>query len=589
MSTSSHETAGNRRKTGSSPSGGFGKSWSQTAKAPPANNKNDSRKTPSTDLHSNGPSRLPVRKPLSPKPKTNPSKVSSVIHHENQSHSSSPTTGTHKILPNPTSATTTSITPTIKPLGKDEGYSTMSSEALAEQEASTTSQNVNPSSTLTKSNTFSTFHHNQQREATVGGSPSRRQLIMAQGERNWTSLPKNSVGAPSSVRIVRGIPQSFRIEDSEGGGETMTIEEPSSTSTILWEDSDDSDILFLPLEMSSGASSPTLVPPSWTSPSRLPSSTSFSNSSTATNGSSFAEHPLRRSKGEELSPWTVFKPEIEVQVEERALIEKWMKLEDFRNQVQWGDEWAWDWDGVARTYVKTPSSPAFKKWLPEFWTTFGEESLVADESAPNESKIDSSTWTKKNKTDFSTLEKEVGDEQSKIPSQTEEAENLVEKELIPNETTERAGGDEESSSPPPVIEFTPAFYHLVKYGSNSSVNDNSQLITSARSPTLATIKPKESEEGGRMDDKISQTDFGSCSSHENLSASTELFTECKNCLELIKRLVGGIDEACLEKKLAPGDMSLSREKDNRWQELETDKGARTTWISVPKGLPVTEV
>ena len=87
-----------------------------------------------------------------------------------------------------------------------------------------------------------------------------------------------------------------------------------------------------------------------------------------------------------------------------------------------------------------------------------------------------------------------------------------------------------------------------------------------------------------MDDKISQTDFA-CSL-DSLSVSSELFTECRNCLELIKRLVGSGDETEDEERKAGSSSSFMHQGT---RETGADMGSPTTWVSVPKGVSNTEV
>jgi CCR4-NOT transcriptional regulation complex NOT5 subunit len=143
---------------------------------------------------------------------------------------------------------------------------------------------------------------------------------------------------------------------------------------------------------------------------------------------------------------------------------------------------------------------------------------------------------------------------------------------------------------PPVIEFTPEFYHLVNYGSNLSVSDNEHSPThgNKKSTKIGALRSAKWV-SGKMDDKVSQTDFSS--SLENLSVSSELFTECRNCLELIKKLVGngGEENTSSTTSLSLGGTTLHRDRIHEREELQTDLGSPTAWISVPKGLPTNEV
>ncbi|CAL8069649.1 unnamed protein product [Orchesella dallaii] len=98
----------------------------------------------------------------------------------------------------------------------------------------------------------------------------------------------------------------------------------------------------------------------------------------------------------------------------------------------------------------------------------------------------------------------------------------------------------------------------------------------------------------KTDDKISQTDF-SCSSLENMSSvsSAELSAECRNCLDIIKKLVGHADADDTEGGCSSDCRAESEENgafDAERRRAEMDGGSfATTWISVPKGLPSTEV
>ena len=662
--------------------------------------------------------------------------------------------------------------------GKDEGYSTMSSEALAEQEKRDTgpilmmtkgrgssSSNNGTGKLMHKSNTFNTFREmgdNNYWLATNSSNGGGGKGVRAVGRlvepRNFTSLPPaakaivmasstlattvttaantpSPAGTPlkkGTVRIIRGMP--YEIEHI--GGEDN---EPSA-STILWEDSDDSDILFLPLEMSSGSSSrSTLIPP--------PSSHSEGNflTSSSNNKVTAAVRPI----GGGANP-------VGFLTEDRALIEKWMRLEDVRNEVQWDDEWAWDWDGVQQAPGGVSSNIPLKSlrsireaeadddnedggnddddefWLREkdlFLQTFPQSSLLTShgedgrlvekagevvgvggvgESDGSPAQIDSSTWTKtkcgkiKSKLledaglcgdEFgiakggrssnvasrgaaaSEGEVENSQQQQRQPKQqlyvmgngivgkkiatttsphsfsspsssntttsplkrtqnelrNEQQEGLLineqcqsSSETMKNTTvaTEPASLGEDGI--PPVIEFTPEYYHLVNYGSNLSFSDNesssspqhsheirsslgpnnnnnsSKCSRNAASSNNSKSSSKSSynhqHHNSRMDDKVSQTDFEGESSQENISTSAELFSECRNCLEMIKKLVSSPsseDPSCSATAAAILVQSNGRDGAaadfSSSDEQRTDAGCPTTWISVPKGLPTTEV
>lgn len=213
---------------------------------------------------------------------------------------------------------------------------------------------------------------------------------------------------------------------------------------------------------------------------------------------------------------------------------------------------------------------------------------------------------------------------------------------------EADGEEEEEDDPPPVIEFTPEFYRLANFGSNLSFSDNETTTpgNSASSATATQTQVPQSPKvisGGSItttnatkltkipsassspkkkrlrkthnstnasnsaaanapqlktptDDKISQTDF-SCSSLENISSvsSSELSQECRNCLDIIKKLVGQAetDAESEENGALSGDDETRRRQGHPRNGLEgkvTDAGSyATTWISVPKGIPTNEV
>jgi hypothetical protein len=270
-----------------------------------------------------------------------------------------------------------------------------------------------------------------------------------------------------------------------------------------------------------------------------------------------------------------------------------MRLEDDRNQVQVDDEWAWDWDGVQRTRkFSRRLAEAEEDWY-DYSPKKVEDEVVLVEEVRTSGQIDSSTWTK-----------------SKGGGRSSSSQTYEEKVGLELENSEKGTGTEPlitptlDSDPPPVIEFTPEFYRLVKYGSSGSVNENELgkgeegrtkiLISSRRGAPKSSTSSSSSDVNGKMDDKISQTDFGS--SLENLSISSELFTECRNCLELVKRLVGGIDEASnggtgygSSNFDCQSTTTLDRARDQEDEERKTDHGSSTTWVSVPKGLPTSEV
>lgn len=199
----------------------------------------------------------------------------------------------------------------------------------------------------------------------------------------------------NNVRIVRGIPHEIRFSRE---GSYPRDNDDFSGNTVLWEDSDDSDILFLPIEVSSssGGSESTLVPYARTG-SRLSSyndatstlnsvdsttttsssSTYYTAQGTATEGSSTAASsstntptPRRgrtlassspRNKNSSGNNNTNVSREagaIWDTVDEQDLVQRWMRLDDMRrnNYEAWGEEdealWSWDWDGIMRSSAK---------------------------------------------------------------------------------------------------------------------------------------------------------------------------------------------------------------------------------------------
>lgn len=142
--------------------------------------------------------------------------------------------------------------------------------------------------------------------------------------------------------------------------------------------------------------------------------------------------------------------------------------------------------------------------------------------------------------------------------------------------------------------------HLGGTASNINGSSASAAITSG---TTATTVVEVDASTLTMDDKISQTDF-SCSSLENMSSvSSDLSAECRNCLEIIKKLVGHAEAEEEESSNGGGDSAESEELNGAFldekggrtrrttiPEANMDAGSyATTWISVPKGLPTAEV
>lgn len=516
--------------------------------------------------------------------------------------------------------------------GKDEGYSTMSSEALAEQEDGNHSTIIlgstqrahlalnkgESSSKMHKSNTFNTFSTTGDKSGIPRGKfITRVNNINNKSARVFTSLPNTKAKEPepqkpletqpavstkcANVRIIRGTPNSALLPDDDG--------DENSTSTILWEDSDDSDVLFLPVEMSSNES--------------CSSRSTLVHEKGATEPWIYKHSPKKQVKHERtvttnnnneliIPEWA----ECSADREEKALIEKWRKLERVKNEdAQPDEDWAWDWDGVERT----ATHPMLVNY--NVLKCIRETALDGDDEADEEeqqpcwmrplfsqekcdipTQIDSSTWTKKKRMEG---ENKCGD----VANTTVDAGQLITNgerdanmSTVSRDTNNINDDDQEDdSSPPPVIEFTPEYYRLVNYEGNLSCSDNEMVagqqqrvgkggmqIISSPNNSRVTKKCK-SLAVSSMASQQCQTDFNS--SAENLTVSSELFTECRNCLEVIKKLVSSTSIGVTEELTPPAADSdhVKGTYERKLAELTADKGCPTTWISIPKGLPNSEV
>ncbi|OXA50711.1 flocculation protein FLO11 isoform X2 [Folsomia candida] len=444
---------------------------------------------------------------------------------------------------------------------KDEGYSTMSNGAIDAQLdplVPTTSSSAS-TATFTRPKKLGEIRPPSEPNS---GTWTKKVKSVAKSSPSPTSGTRTfataTIASPASitttkenVRIVHGLPTEIRFSSSQVSGDTG--------GAVLLEDSDDSDILFLPIEVSSSGSESTLVPYPYSRTSgsdstyyTAPGGTTTDTSSTFSTPRLTKKKDASRSKDQKKpAPWCGD------EVDEQDLVQRWMRLDDMRHEQQEAgaddDElsaWSWDWDGLVRTGNGGPST---NKNIPAMIVTSSSETLdvvlppksrlsrdmeiwetPTTKTTPKKSPsiVDSSTWTKSKRTSY--LE-----QANLLPSPS------------PSLATPVVVGAE--------LDFTAEFYRLTSPG---------------------------------MEDKVMQTSDDNVSDTEKES---DLFLQCKNCLEKMSKLIslqqdnpnGGEDKPRNEDDL--GVTSTPRSITEQVAQMlrcnnysQNKEGSASKWMPVPR-------